>query len=148
MAKELIWNQAKGQYELAQFTSMESAKKYIDSIALTNVVIQNDEDYDAVKESRTQVNKEVKDISTARKQATAVILSLFEPTLKELERYANAKSDELTKMMNDYRPTKPREKRVFKLEVRFDNPKALEKVTAYAKKYGGVVTEQKGDKEE
>lgn len=139
MSKPIRWNAQKGQYELAQFVSIEHAKAYIDSIALTNVVIKDEKDYQAVRSSRTMVNAEQGEIKKTRIQMTAVVLSLFEPTLKELERYAGMKSDELTRLMNDYKPTKPREKRVFKLEVNFDNPKALEKVTKFALKYGGKI---------
>lgn len=143
MAKEIIWNNSKGQYELAQFVSVEHAKAYIDSIALTNVVIQSEEDYSAVRSCRTMLNKERDEIKDARKQATAVILSLFEPTLREIENYISAKSDELTLKLNAYKPRKEREKKSWKLEVSFDNPKALEKVKQYAIKYGGKIKEEK-----
>lgn len=139
MAKEIRWDKDKGYYVLSNHASIENAKKYIDSIALTNVVIRTEEDYKAVRTSRTLVNNEQKEIATARKQMTAVILSLFEPFLKEVENYANSKSNELTKMMNEFKPPKERERKSFKLEVTFDNPKALEKVKAYALKYGGKI---------
>ena len=143
MAKELKWNAQKGQYELANFTSTEQAKQYIDSIAKTDLEILNDEDYRIVYQSRTKVNSEQRDVATARKQATAIILSLFEPTLKEIEQYCISKSNELTAKLNAYKPPKEREKKSFKLEATFDNQKALEKVRAYAIKYGATIKEVK-----
>lgn len=139
MSKEIIWNRDKGRYELSEYTDLEQAKHYLNELALTNVIIQNDDDYNAVRKSRTLVNKEHDEIADKRKGMTAVVLSLFEPVLKELEKYAQDKSDELTRMMNAYKPLPPREKKTFKLEATFDNAKALEKVKKYALKYGAKI---------
>ena len=117
------------------------AKRNIDAIAeKANFVIQNDEDFKAMKKLRTELNNGIKEIADARKQMTAVVLSRFAPMCLEIEKYGAYIGQQLTEKINEYKPVQREE--TFKITIKSKDKKAIEKVKAYAIKFDCEVKEE------
>ena len=133
------WNEEKHTYELGKYSSVESAKKYLDNIANINFVITSDEDYKVVQDCRKELNRLVKELSTERKQMTAIVLSSFAPQCIEIEKYGVKLADELTAKMEQWKP-KPQRDKVYKLTIKTTDLSALKKIEKLALKFNCEVT--------
>lgn len=130
------WNEEKHTYELARVGLVEVAKSNIDKFDLRNVVITDDDTFKAVKEARKEINKMVGDLSKARKQMKAIVLSQFEPTCIEIEKYGAMISNELTTKINEYKRNGEDEvkEKTYAITIKTKDLKALKKVEEYALK--------------
>lgn len=138
------WNEEKQTYEVAKVGIVDTAKKKLDSLDLSNVVIQDDETYKKVYDARTQVNNLVKELSTKRKQMEAVVLSSFKPTCIEVEKYGATISDNMTKALLEYKP-KEKKPSAITLTIKTEDKRVATKVEAFALKYGCQVIVKGGE---
>lgn len=146
MTNNFVWNKETHTYEIAKESLVDVAKRNIAKYQeLTNVVIQNDADYNRIKDARTELNKAVKDVADARKQMTAVALSLFAPQCKEIEKLGAQVAGQLTVMINEYKGVT--KDTTYKITVSSLDKKAIEKVKEFALKFGCEVKEA-GEKKE
>ena len=130
------WNSEKQTYEVAKVGLVEIAKKNIDKYDLTNVVVDNDEAYQSVWRARTEINRLVGDLAKARKQMEAISLSSFKPYCVEVEKYGAKISNELTKLLNDYKPKKDKGKpTTYKITITSTELKVIKKLEDMALKY-------------
>lgn len=135
------WNDETHTYALEKANSVEVAVRHIENLQLKNLVIQNDDDYKALYDCRTEINKYAKEISTLRKQMVMAVTGQFQVECKTIEKACLEATNEMTERLNAYRP-KTREKKVFKLIIKTDDTKALDKVRNYALKYGCEITQE------
>ena len=141
MNENFVWNKETHTYEIVKESLVEVAKRNIDAIAeKANIVIQNDEDFKAVKKLRTELNNSVKEVADARKQMTAVVLSRFAPMCLEIEKYGAFIAQQLTDKINEYKPVQ--RDVTFKITIKSKDKKAIEKVKAYAIKFDCEVKEE------
>ena len=133
------WNEDKHTYELSQFSSVAAAKRHLDLVANVELTIQSDADYEIVKNNRKEINRLVKELSTSRKQMTAIVLGTFAPQCIAIEKHGTKLGDELTKKMDAWKPKEKKEK-VFKLEIKSTDINALKKIEKMALKYSCEVS--------
>lgn len=140
------WNEEKNTYELARVGLVEIAKNNIDKYDMRNVVITDDDTFKAVKEARKEINKMVGDLSKARKQMKAIVLSQFEPTCIEIEKYGAMISNELTAKINDYKRNGEEEvkEKTYVLTIKTKEMKVCKKVEEYALKLDCQVITKEG----
>jgi hypothetical protein len=132
------WDEEKKTYALTKENSVEVAIKNIENLQLKNLVILNDDDYDTLYDSRTEINKVAKEIASLRKQMVMAVTGQFQIECKTIEKACKNATDEMTERLYAYKP-RTREKTVFKLTIKVDNPSALSKIEKYALKYGAEV---------
>ena len=133
------WNEEKQTFEVAKVGLVELAKKKLDNLDLSNVVVDSDETYQRVWQARTEINALVKDLSSKRKQMEAIVLSAFKPTCVEVEKYGVKISDKLTALLNAYKPKEKRKTPVFKIVIKTEDLKVVKKFENMALKYGCVI---------
>ena len=134
------WNNEKQTFEVARVGLVDLAKRKLDSLDLSNVVIDSDETYQRVWQARTEINALVKDLSSKRKQMEAIALSTFKPTCVEVEKYGAKISDKLTEKINEYKPKEKKKETTFKLIVKTNDGKVAKKFENMALKYGCSIT--------
>ena len=135
MNENFKWNDETHTYEIVKQSLVDVAKNNIDDLAkIKDMVIMNDADYKTMYKARTEINNAVKEVSDARKQMTAVVLSFFAPMCIEVEKYGASITGEMTRKLNEYKKV---EKEVtYKLVVSSKDKKAIEKIKAIAISYG------------
>ena len=138
------WNEQKQTYEIARVGIIDAAKKKLDALDVSNVVIETDEDYQAVWQKRTQINNLVKDLSTKRKQMEAIVISGFKPQCMEVERYGANISDKLTANLNAYKPKEKKAPTSFSITVKSNELRVIKKIENMALKYGCQITTKEG----
>ena len=121
-------------------SSVEQAINCLKDLQHTDLTITDDETYKAVYNLRTEVNKQIKAIASARKQMTATIIAPFVQPCMEIEKAGALIVEEMTERLNAY---KPREKgtTTYKMTISTENKNAFEKVKTYALKYGCEIKE-------
>ena len=140
MDKNFEWNNETHTYELVSESLITIAKKNIDNLGqVKDMVITSEADLKVVKEARTEINKAVKEVATARKQMEALVLSTFKPQCIEIEKYGATIANELTDKINEYKGDV--KEAVYKLTITSTDKKAIEKLSAQALAYGCVVKE-------
>lgn len=128
------FDENKHTYVLTKENSVEVACRNIANLQLKNLVLQNDDDYKTLYDCRTEINKIAKQISDLRKQMVKAVTGQFQIECKQIEKACVEATNEMTERLNAYRP-KTREKKVFKLIIKTEDTKALDKIRTYALKY-------------
>ena len=140
------WNDEKKTFELARVGLVEIAKKNIDKYDVRNLVVATDSDLEVIKNARKNINKLVGELSKARKQMKAIVLSQFEPTCIEIEKYGALISNDLTKMINEYKAKSEGEKvkeTSYTISISTEDGLVAKKIEKYALKYGcQVITKE------
>ena len=134
MADNFIWNNETHTYEVANKSIVDIAKHNLDEKGKLDFVIANEDDLKRAKKQRTEINNAVKEVSTARKQMTAVVLAQFAPVCKEIEAYGTQISAEITKKIKEFEGEV--EKKSYTLTIKTENISALKKIETLASKYG------------
>lgn len=132
------YSDEKHTYVLTKENGVEVARRNIENLQLKNLVLQNDDDYKALYDCRTEINKIAKDVATLRKQMVMAVTGQFQIECKTIEKMCQEATNEMTERLNAYRP-RTREKTMFKLTIKTSDPSALAKIEKYALKFGAEV---------
>lgn len=133
------WNDEKHTYEITSVDAVNTAINRINEIANVNMVIASDADLKVVKANRTELNNLVKEISSYRKQMTALVLSQFAPQMIEVEKYGAKIANELSEKIDTY-VGKVKEE-TYKITIKTADKNAIDKIIKLAQQYGCEVKE-------
>ena len=133
------WNDEKHTYEITSVDAVNTAINRINEIANVNMVIASDADLKVVKANRTELNNLVKEISSYRKQMTALVLSQFAPQMIEVEKYGAKIANDLSEKIDAY-VGKTKEE-TYKITIKTADKNALDKIIKLAQQYGCEVKE-------
>ena len=104
--------------------------------------IDSDELYKIMWKKRTILNNRAKDIAKKRKQAVAIMVNGFVSQCKEIETKIIDASENITKMLNEYKPreqSKPTT--IYKLVIKTDSLEVKKKLENIALDNGAEVSE-------
>ena len=131
---EYTFNQETKTYEIKEFNhTLEECKKFISNFALLDLIIQNDSDKKAVKNSRTLIRKKLDEVSTVRKTLNEVVMGRFNEQTKEIESLLKETDAQLKAKIDEYEK-KIGKPELFSIVIKSYDKKKIEKVRAYALK--------------
>lgn len=131
---EYTFNQETKTYEIKEFNhTLEECKKFISNFALLDLIIQNDSDKKAVKNSRTLIRKKLDEVSTIRKTLNEVVMGRFNEQTKEIESLLKETDAQLKAKVDEYEK-KIGKPELFSIVIKSYDKKKIEKVRAYALK--------------
>lgn len=132
------YSEKKHNYELVStvdgLTLEQEVDNFIESHQHKEMIIQNDDDYSALKKQRTLINNKCKEITAFRKQTIAIITGDLKKQSMALEKKLAKASDEMTERLNEYKGTKP--KVSYSVSFECDSQENLDKIIKYAKRLG------------
>ena len=131
---EYTFNQETKTYEIKEFNhTLEECKKFISNFALLDLIIQNDSDKKAVKNSRTLIRKKLDEVSTVRKTLNEVVMGRFNEQTKEIESLLKETDAQLKAKVDEYEK-KIGKPELYSIVIKSYDKKKIEKVRAYALK--------------
>lgn len=131
---EYTFNQETKTYEIKEFNhTLEECKNFISTFALLDLIIQNDSDKKAVKNSRTLIRKKLDEVATVRKTLNEVVMGRFNEQTKEIESLLKETDAQLKAKVYEYEK-KIGKPELFSIVIKSYDKKKIEKVRAYALK--------------
>ena len=131
---EYTFNQETKTYEIKEFNhTLEECKKFISNFALLDLIIQNDSDKKAVKNSRTTIRKKKDEIATLRKTLNSIVMGKFNEQAKELEKELDNADVQLKAKIDEYEKKlgKPQK---FSITISSYDAQVIEKIREYVNK--------------
>lgn len=135
-----LFNSESKTYEIANFDETKQALLEKLSTAPINLIIENDGDFKAVKNYRTEIRKDKDAITKTRLAINDLLLSTFnnqlkdlEKTIDEVDKQLKAKVDEHKAKLDSEVPSEPIVQS-YSIKVVSPNQEDLDKVSAFALK--------------
>lgn len=131
---EYTFNQETKTYEIKEFNhTLEDCKNFISNFALLDLIIQNDSDKKAVKNSRTLIRKKLDEVATVRKTLNEVVMGRFNEQTKEIESLLKETDAQLKAKVDEYEK-KIGKPKLISVVIKSYDKKKIEKVRTYALK--------------
>ena len=131
---DYIYNENTNSYEIKEFNkTLEDCRDFIKKNALLNVIIQNDADKKAVKNSRTTIRKKKDEIATLRKTLNSIVMGKFNEQAKELEKELDNADVQLKAKIDEYEKKLGKPEK-FTITISSYDAQVIEKIRDYVNK--------------
>ena len=131
---DYIYNENTNSYEIKEFNkTLEDCRDFIKKNALLNVIIQNDADKKAVKNSRTTIRKKKDEIATLRKTLNSIVMGKFNDQAKELEKELDNADVQLKTKIDEYEKKLGKPEK-FTITISSYDVQVIEKIREYVNK--------------
>lgn len=134
------FDEATRSYQVANYPEVARAvNDYIRNSCLQDLIVQNEGDFKAVKEKRTEIRKHKEDIATARKKVNAMLLGDFNNQLFTLEHALDGADKVLKAKVDEWNEKEKGKEALESITVYSIDKDVLEQVRKYAVKKGCIV---------
>lgn len=125
-------------YEIKEFeTTLSNVQKFIEENGHLTLTIQNDDDFKAIKKTRTEIRKKLDAVKSLRLAANEAVLGKFNEQSKEIEKVLNNADKVLKGKVDEWKDKdKPVEPTIYTLTIKSTEKALLEKALEKIEKIG------------